>query len=65
MALNGPAHDVFILVVIGKHVIAVLPDRKIDLGIYEPDDKVTYRKNWNGTRWEIDVYKGPHDALRQ
>lgn len=65
MAVNGLAHNGLILVVVGKHVIAVLPEREIDLGICEPDDKVSYRKNWNGGRWEIDVYKEPHGALTE
>jgi hypothetical protein len=63
LARNGLEHNGIITINIGKRVFVVLPNKDVDLGICNLDDKVSIQKSWNGLDWEVDVYKKPQGAL--
>ena len=47
---------------LGKRVIVVLPDRDVDLGAFNPGDKINFRKRRTATGWECEVSKAPAAA---
>jgi hypothetical protein len=57
MARNGLNHNGIINVFVGKRVIVILPDKDVDLGICDLNEKFSYRKVWNGLDWEVEVHK--------
>jgi|SRR5208282_6515873 len=62
LARNGLEHDGIITVNVGKRVFLVLPNKDVDFGICNVDDKISIKKIWNGLDWDVDVYKVPQHA---
>jgi hypothetical protein len=56
-AVEGRARGKFVLVRIGPRLIAVLPDREIDLGMVDPDALITVSRvaGPTGARYDVEV----------
>ena len=59
-AREGAEHGRFVFVRIGPRMIAVLPDREVDLGRVDPQDNITVarRPGPAGVTYEVEVKKG-------
>ncbi len=62
LARNGLEYNGIVTINVGKRVFVVLPDKDVDLGICDVDDKIAIRKSWNGLAWDTEVYKGHQDT---
>jgi len=56
-AVDGAERQRFVFVRIGPRLIAVLPDREVDLGMVDPEDKlvVSRRPGVSGMSYEVEV----------
>jgi hypothetical protein len=59
-AVEGSEHGKFVLVRIGPRLIAVLPDREIDLGHVDPEAQiaVSRERGPTGVRYDVEVRPG-------
>ena len=62
LARNGLEHNGIITVNVAKRVFVIMPDRDIDFGICEVDDKISFQKRWNGLEWEFALSKQARTA---
>jgi hypothetical protein len=61
-ARNIEEQNGLITLYIGKQVIVVLPNKDVDLGIFNMGERLNYRKRRVGSLWEYEFDKVPQDA---
>jgi hypothetical protein len=62
-AVSGEAHDVTVVVIIGRKMILVTPDREFDLGVVNPDQRIV--RELEGTRVVGATVVNESDLARQ
>ena len=61
--MSGETHDVTVVVVIGRKMILVTPDREFDLGVVNPDQRIV--RELEGTRVVGATVVNESDLARQ